>query len=241
MGDKIKKRMSMRYAGGDQVLAAAAPLPGQPSAFLPSDPYQNVLPVHIPGSTIAEEDETVDDEAGESRFGMFGNTEFAKTGFGGSFGGGQTTVQDERIRRRGAADLTKDEEWDLTELDGETVDVNAFVRRALTGADEDEVTRFKAALMRYQQANARELQRSVFKQSVFFDRRASTSLIPSSYAEFVVISKEISTLESDMLELKELLSQWKDLPQLMGMEDTLAPTVDKNGNRASFFPLSLHR
>lgn len=54
-----------------------------------------------------------------------------------------------------------------------------------------------------------------------------------SYAEFVVISKEISTLENDMLELKELLGQWKDLPQLMGMEDTLAPTVDKNGNRLS--------
>ena len=33
-----------------------------------------------------------------------------------------------------------------------------------------------------------------------------------------------------MMELKELLSQWKDLPQLMGMEDSLAPTLDKNGN-----------
>jgi hypothetical protein len=46
----------------------------------------------------------------------------------------------------------------------------------------------------------------------------------------VVISKEISTLENDMLELKELLNEWKAVPQLMGMEDTLAPTVDKNGN-----------
>lgn len=61
-----------------------------------------------------------------------------------------------------------------------------------------------------------------------------------SYAEFVTISKEISTLENDMLELKELLGQWKDLPQLMGMEDTLAPTVDKNGNRmSSLFTYSL--
>lgn len=53
----------------------------------------------------------------------------------------------------------------------------------------------------------------------------------TSYAEFITISKEISTLENDMLELKELLGQWKDLPQLMGMEDSLAPTLDKNGNR----------
>ena len=52
-----------------------------------------------------------------------------------------------------------------------------------------------------------------------------------SYAEFVTMSKEIATLENDMLELKDLLYQWKDLPQLMGMEDTLAPTLDKNGNR----------
>jgi hypothetical protein len=53
----------------------------------------------------------------------------------------------------------------------------------------------------------------------------------ASYAEFVTISKEISTLENDMIELKELLGQWKDLPQLMGMEDTLAPRLDKEGNR----------
>ena len=43
------------------------------------------------------------------------------------------------------------------------------------------------------------------------------------------MSKEIATLENDMVELKELLGQWKDLPQLMGMEDSLAPTLDKDG------------
>lgn len=57
--------------------------------------------------------------------------------------------------------------------------------------------------------------------------------LTSSYAEFVLISKEISTLENDMLELKELLGQWKDLPQLMGMDTTLAPTIDKSGNGMS--------
>jgi hypothetical protein len=62
--------------------------------------------------------------------------------------------------------------------------------------------------------------------------------LTSSYAEFVTISKEISTLENDMVELKELLSQWKDLPQLMGMEDTLAPRLDKEGNRKFFNPAS---
>ena len=51
------------------------------------------------------------------------------------------------------------------------------------------------------------------------------------------MSKEIATLENDMLELKDLLHQWKDLPQLMGMEDTLAPTLDKNGNCMLACPL----
>ena len=42
-----------------------------------------------------------------------------------------------------------------------------------------------------------------------------------------------------MVELKELLGQWKDLPQLMGMEDTLAPRLDKEGNRESAHCLAL--
>ena len=62
---------------------------------------------------------------------------------------------------------------------------------------------------------------------------ANGAWLIASYAEFVTISKEISTLENDMIELKELLGQWKDLPQLMGMEDTLAPRLDKEGNRES--------
>ena len=57
-------------------------------------------------------------------------------------------------------------------------------------------------------------------------------MLRRSYAEFVNMSKEIATLENDMLELKDLLNQWRDLPQLMGMESTLAPTLDKHGNRA---------
>ena len=106
------------------------------------------------------EDEAIDDDVGESEFGMFGNTDFAQNGFGGK----QTSVQDERIRRRGAADATKDDEWDMDELGKEGLDVHAFLKRTLTGADTDEVTRFKAALMRQKQQNAKELQRSVFKQ-----------------------------------------------------------------------------
>jgi hypothetical protein len=43
------------------------------------------------------------------------------------------------------------------------------------------------------------------------------------------VSKEMMTLENDMIELKELLTEWKTVPQLMGMDDSLAPTLNKDG------------
>jgi hypothetical protein len=36
----------------------------------------------------------------------------------------------------------------------------------------------------------------------------------------VAISKEISTLENDMLELKEGLTEWKNMPTLLTFEDS---------------------
>lgn len=152
----------------------------------------------------------------------------------------QEHLADESIRRRGAADATLEEEWNLEELSNEKIDAQAYAKKVLTGADEEEKRRFVAALMREKQANKKELQRTVFKQQVFLLLSIHEySYIKHSYAEFVAISKEISTLENDMLELKELLGQWKDLPQLMGMEDTLAPTLDRNGNCESLIGLSL--
>lgn len=152
----------------------------------------------------------------------------------------QEHLADESIRRRGAADATLEEEWNLEELSNEKIDAQAYAKKVLTGADEEEKRRFVAALMREKQANKKELQRTVFKQQVFLLLSIHEySYIEHSYAEFVAISKEISTLENDMLELKELLGQWKDLPQLMGMEDTLAPTLDRNGNCESLIGLSL--
>jgi hypothetical protein len=41
-----------------------------------------------------------------------------------------------------------------------------------------------------------------------------------SYAEFVVVSKEVSTLENEMLEFKEALSEWKGMPSLLHIDDS---------------------
>jgi exocyst complex component 8 len=49
-----------------------------------------------------------------------------------------------------------------------------------------------------------------------------------SYAEFVVISKEISVLENEMLELKESLAEWKGMPSLLH--------IDESASAAGMFP-----
>ncbi len=41
-----------------------------------------------------------------------------------------------------------------------------------------------------------------------------------SYAEFMMISKEVSTLENDMLDLKQSLSEWKSMPSLLHIDDS---------------------
>jgi hypothetical protein len=42
----------------------------------------------------------------------------------------------------------------------------------------------------------------------------------NSYAQFVEISKEISTLENEMLELKESLAEWKSMPGMLNIDDS---------------------
>ena len=144
IGDRIKKRMSMRYAGTDDLLdQAVPPLPTQ-SAYLDNDPYQ--------GISISQHEL----EDGTSRFGQFASDDFQNSGFG--------RRGDEGIRRRGGQDMTKEEEWRFDEMDKDGFDVQAYLKRTLMGADEDEIKRFKAALQRSKQANAKELKRNVFKQ-----------------------------------------------------------------------------
>jgi hypothetical protein len=65
-----------------------------------------------------------------------------------------------------------------------------------------------------------ELQRSVFKKyarSSYFSNLRINHLL--SYAEFVLISKEISVLENEMLELKDLLSDYKSMPSTLHIPD----------------------
>jgi hypothetical protein len=53
-----------------------------------------------------------------------------------------------------------------------------------------------------------------------FPLRRTIFDITRSYAEFVLISKEISVLENEMLELKESLAEWKSMPSLLHIDES---------------------
>jgi hypothetical protein len=57
---------------------------------------------------------------------------------------------------------------------------------------------------------------------------------PLSYAEFVTISKEISTLENEMLELKENLAEWKNMPSLLHIDDSASVAGKTAPQKKSF-------
>ncbi|KAG8804158.1 exocyst complex component exo84, partial [Serendipita sp. 399] len=76
----------------------------------------------------------------------------------------------------------------------------------------------QASLVASKSATAADLQYSIFK----------------NYEEFILISKEISTLENAMLELKESLSEWKSMPSLLRIEDNTNQSQErKRAQRSS--------
>lgn len=79
----------------------------------------------------------------------------------------------------------------------------------------------QSSLHKAKDDTASELQRSVFKKYAVVSSRL-ICLTFKSYAEFVLISKEISVLENEMLELKELLSDYKSMPSMLHIPDPTA-------------------
>lgn len=75
-----------------------------------------------------------------------------------------------------------------------------------------------------------ELQHNVFKKYVasIFPLYILCINIILSYAEFVLISKEITSLESEMLELKDLLSEYKSMPSVLHIPDPTALASSSN-------------
>lgn len=84
-------------------------------------------------------------------------------------------------------------------------DARAFVSTQLQQQNETGLRSLKDTLTTAQNSTQKQLKTQVFK----------------NYSEFITISKEIATLENDMLEFKDLLSEWKQLPQQLQIDDPI--------------------
>ncbi|CDR98683.1 hypothetical protein, partial [Sporisorium scitamineum] len=105
---------------------------------------------------------------------------------------------------------------DLQLLTQSDFDPQAYLRAKLSHHSESSLRTFKSSLAAAKQAANDDLKRQVFK----------------NYSEFITISKEIATLENDMLELKELLSEWKQLPQALELDDSTTASFSDSFSRA---------
>ncbi|KAH7338844.1 Cullin repeat-like-containing domain protein [Rhizoctonia solani] len=103
---------------------------------------------------------------------------------------------------------------DVRDLEQEEFDPDAYLRTKLASSTEAELRAFQSSLQTTKDATALDLQKNVFK----------------NYSDFVVISKEISTLENDMLELKASLQEWKNMPTLLALDPSTSNTTGESAN-----------
>jgi hypothetical protein len=61
--------------------------------------------------------------------------------------------------------------------------------------------------------------------------------IDRNYAEFVSISKDISTLENEMLELKSILEEWKAVPGSLEIASSIHSDVVLCLSTSSFYSM----
>jgi len=52
------------------------------------------------------------------------------------------------------------------------------------------------------------------------------SRVSFSYADFMLVSKEINVLENEMLEFKDSLAEWKSMPSLLHIEESSSAAGD---------------
>ncbi|KAG9032178.1 exocyst complex component exo84 [Tulasnella sp. JGI-2019a] len=180
LGDKLKKRMSMRYADTSgprhRDVGGVPSMPIMPELReMEEEPLERVIEVRV--------------ERTAEQYGR---------------------VADETLRED-----PKDLDMDLLAKDNFNPEV--YLKTKMAHSTEEEIRHLQESLTASRAATAADLQRNVFK----------------NYAEFVLISKEISTLENDMLELKESLSEWKNMPSLLNIDDSGSATSVADRRRAA--------
>ncbi|EKM61512.1 uncharacterized protein PHACADRAFT_135232 [Phanerochaete carnosa HHB-10118-sp] len=106
-------------------------------------------------------------------------------------------------------------------LDQDEFDPDAYLKLKMANSTEAELRSLQSSLQASKDEVSRDLQRNVFK----------------NYAEFVMVSKEVSTLESEMLELKEALAEWKGMPSLLHIDDSASVAERRRNVRSSIADL----
>ncbi|ESK96148.1 nuclear mrna splicing protein [Moniliophthora roreri MCA 2997] len=163
--DKIKKRMSMRYAD------------------ISSPTELNVPPMPTIGVGVGARKTTPRER----------DEELVKA---------YESIEDKDIKEKASS------EDDKKILDKSDFDPDAYLKSKLANSTEAEIKSLQSSLRSAKDDTSAELQKNVFK----------------NYAEFVNISKEISTLENEMLELKESISEYKAMPSLLHIPDPTSTT-----------------
>ncbi|CAD6893755.1 unnamed protein product [Tilletia controversa] len=97
---------------------------------------------------------------------------------------------------------------DLNLLTKSKFDPEAYLRATLNNHSEEGLREFQSTLESTQAAAHSDLRRIIFR----------------NYKDFINISKEVSTLENDTLELKELLAEWRQLPDALQLVDNQEAT-----------------
>jgi len=224
VGSNLKKRLSMRYAeptelgpGGfsaiPEVPAMPNVIPGAPDLPPGSMPYSlgrqagydstgRLLPVMGRGFNDMDENGEM---VGGYEDGLGESSSHHSHGRGGSPMRVRTSV-DDNMSMAGTLHLegyANDPAIDLELLSQENFDPQMYLKMKLSTSSETFLRQFQDSLLAAKEAASSDLKRQVFR----------------SYQDFITISKEIATLENDMLELKELLGEWKTLPQALELEE----------------------
>ncbi|KAI0714572.1 hypothetical protein C8Q76DRAFT_727239 [Earliella scabrosa] len=110
---------------------------------------------------------------------------------------------------------------ELRLLDKDEFDPDAYIKLKLANSTESELRSLQSSLQGQKDGVAVDLQRNVFK----------------NYAEFMLVSKEVSTLENEMLEFKEALAEWKGMPSLLHIDDSASVAERRRNVRSSIADL----
>ncbi|GAA5961012.1 hypothetical protein JCM3765_006502 [Sporobolomyces pararoseus] len=121
---------------------------------------------------------------------------------------------------------------DVDQLASEGFKPEDFLKSSLPGGNEESPARMEdLRKLKNQVESAMKITETELQRSVF-----------NNYADFVIISKEIATLENEMLELKGVLEEWRAVPESLeggfGGEDDLLTGANRRNARNSIADLA---